>query len=284
MPTNILRGHGDRISRPKAKPRPSAAKAVRRVLIKAGRIAIRAELLDTQTAERIWSALPLYSTAERWGDSVHFETPVETGRERSARVNADLGDICYWSENDRILIAFGPTPISSPTVIRLPSPCNVWAKAIDDVALLKAVVPGEKVSVTAALAEGAREVQVREILIQAGNVAIRARLLNTPTADRIWKALPIRAAAQTWGKEVYFRAPVSNDREPGARDVINKGEIAFWPDGDAIAIGFGPTPISKRGEIRLASPCNVWAMALDDVTQLRSVYAGENVTVLEADG
>ena len=123
---------------------------------------------------------------------------------------------------------------------------------------------------------------MREILIKAGNVAIRARLLDTPTADRIWQALPIYAAAQTWGREVYFRAPISNDREPGARDVVNKGEIAFWPDGDAIAIGFGPTPISKRGEIRLASPCNVWAMAIDDVAQLKGVYAGEDVEVVEA--
>ena len=124
---------------------------------------------------------------------------------------------------------------------------------------------------------------LREIVIRAGQVAIRARLLETPTADRIWEALPIYASANTWGREMYFPAPVSSDPEPGAKDVVDAGEIAFWPDGDAIAIGFGPTPISKRGEIRLASPCNVWAMALDDVAQLKGVYAGERVAVLEAD-
>jgi hypothetical protein len=124
---------------------------------------------------------------------------------------------------------------------------------------------------------------VREIVIKAGNVAIRARLLDTPTADRIWDALPISAPAQTWGKEVYFRAPVDQSCEPGARDVVKKGEIAFWPEGDSIAIAFGPTPLSKRGEMRLASPCNVWALAIDDVEQLRGVYAGEKVTVHEAD-
>jgi uncharacterized protein len=124
---------------------------------------------------------------------------------------------------------------------------------------------------------------MREVLIRVGGVALRARLLDTPTADRIWQALPIYATAQTWGCEVYFAAPIAVDIEPDAREVVEAGEIAFWPDGDAIAIGFGPTPISRRGEIRLASPCNIWARALDDVTRLRSAHAGERVAVLEAD-
>ncbi|MFV0366964.1 MAG: cyclophilin-like fold protein [Hyphomicrobiaceae bacterium] len=124
---------------------------------------------------------------------------------------------------------------------------------------------------------------MREILIRAGEVAIRARLLETPTADKIWQALPIYATARTWGQEVYFATPFSATPEADARDVVKGGEIAFWPDGDAIAIGFGPTPISRNGEIRLASPCNVWAQALDDVAALKSVHAGEKIAVIEAD-
>lgn len=127
------------------------------------------------------------------------------------------------------------------------------------------------------------EACLRQVVIKAGGVAIRARLLDTPTAERIWNALPIYGAAKTWGEEVYFHAPVSHGIEPGARDVVTKGEIAFWPDGDAIAIGFGPTPLSKRGEIRFTGPCNVWAVALDDVDQFRRVYAGEAISVVEAD-
>jgi hypothetical protein len=122
----------------------------------------------------------------------------------------------------------------------------------------------------------------REVLIEAGDVKIRARLLDTPTADQIWQSLPIVANARTWGQEVYFKAPVSSRPEPGARDVVRAGEIVFWPDGDAIAIGYGPTPVSRRGEIRLVSPCNVWAMALDDVCQLKGVYPGERVSVTVA--
>ena len=127
------------------------------------------------------------------------------------------------------------------------------------------------------------EARLRQIVIKAGKIAIRARLLDTPTAERIWNALPIYGAAKTWGREVYFHAPVSHGIEPGARDVVTKGEIAFWPDGDAIAIGFGATPLSKRGEIRFTSPCTIWAIALDDVDQFQRVYAGEQISVLEAE-
>lgn len=124
---------------------------------------------------------------------------------------------------------------------------------------------------------------MRELLIQIGKVTIRARLLDTPTANEIWNALPIHAKAQTWGCEVYFNTPIASAREPDARDVVNPGEIAFWPDGDAIAIGFGATPLSRNGEIRLASPCNVWAKALDDVRTLLDVHAGEDISVVHAD-
>jgi hypothetical protein len=126
---------------------------------------------------------------------------------------------------------------------------------------------------------------MRKIVIRAGAVSIRARLLDTPTAERIWAALPIEAAARTWGEEIYFDAPVTSETEPDARILVKAGDIVFWPDGDAIAIGFGPTPLSRtRGEIRLAGRCNVWAEALDDVRQLRAVHPGVAISIHEADG
>jgi hypothetical protein len=109
--------------------------------------------------------------------------------------------------------------------------------------------------------------------------SLEADLLDTPTAKAIAAALPYEARVMTWGEEVYFDVPVRVAREKDARDLVTPGEIAYWPDGPAIAIGFGRTPISRGDETRLASPCNVFGKALSDVKALGAVRAGTTVKV-----
>ena len=149
MPTNFLRRLGNALTGSKTRA-PQRPDGPRHVMITAGRVSIRAELLETKTADRVWAQLPIYSTAETWGQSIHFETPVETGRDDTAKSVSEPGEICFWTEDDRVIIAFGPTPIAKSAEMRLPKPCNVWAMTRDDISLLNKVTPGEKVSVTAA--------------------------------------------------------------------------------------------------------------------------------------
>jgi hypothetical protein len=127
---------------------------------------------------------------------------------------------------------------------------------------------------------------MRKVKMTIGPVELSSELLATPTADALYAALPFASAARTWGEEVYFATPVKAEREAGCPrrgHVVTPGEIAFWMEGNAIAIGFGPTPVSTGNEIRLASPTNIWAPARGDVRALAQVKDGDPVNVERLD-
>jgi hypothetical protein len=113
-------------------------------------------------------------------------------------------------------------------------------------------------------------------------LTLEAELLDTPTSRAIAAALPISSSTLTWGEEVYFEVPVKVAVEKDARAVVTPGEIAYWPQGHCIALGYGRTPISQGSETRLASPCNIFARAIGDVKTLANVKAGTPVKVTRA--
>jgi hypothetical protein len=124
-----------------------------------------------------------------------------------------------------------------------------------------------------------RRTPIARIRFDFGVLTLDAELFDSPTAKTIAAALPISSSVLTWGEEVYFDVRIEVAREPDARAVIVPGEIAYWPQGPAIAIGFGRTPISKGNETRLASPCNVFAKARGSVKVLGKVKTGAQVEV-----
>ncbi|MDH5180241.1 MAG: cyclophilin-like fold protein [Gammaproteobacteria bacterium] len=122
---------------------------------------------------------------------------------------------------------------------------------------------------------------MKRIKLLFAQVELPLVLRNTPTAQAILHALPQHSVTHTWGEEVYFEIPVTVPLEADAKDIVSPGEIAFWTEGNCIAIGYGPTPISSGTEIRLATRTNIWADSESDVAILRHVSAGESVRIEE---
>ncbi len=108
-----------------------------------------------------------------------------------------------------------------------------------------------------------------------------ATLNASRTADAVWAALPITAAAQTWGDEIYFGIGVKLG-EDGGREVVEMGDLGYWPPGQAFCIFFGPTPASRGDEIRPASAVNVLGRIEGDATAFKRVRSGARVTIERA--
>ena len=112
---------------------------------------------------------------------------------------------------------------------------------------------------------------MKKCKITIDKIIFEVVLFNSPTANKIWNSLPISSNIKTWGKEIYFYTDVVANKEPNAKSIIEFGEIAYWPTGKAIAIGFGKTAISQKDEIRLADDCNIWGKTNFDL----KIYANK---------
>lgn len=123
---------------------------------------------------------------------------------------------------------------------------------------------------------------MHRIRITAGSVTATAVLNDTGTADAIWEALPIEARGSTWGDEIYFAIPVNLDEED-AQELVDLGDLGYWPPGHAFCIFFGRTPMSRGNEIRPASPVNVLGKVEGDATVFTRVSSGAQVRLERID-
>lgn len=124
------------------------------------------------------------------------------------------------------------------------------------------------------------------ISINTNNIEIICKLRTNDTATQIKSILPVTSKINVWGDEIYFPISKLNIREESdATDIMNLGEIAFWIQGNSIAIGFGPTPVSISDEIRLINKANIWADALnpDILLNLKKVTQGSEIKITLTD-
>ena len=119
------------------------------------------------------------------------------------------------------------------------------------------------------------------IRITVGEVALEAELNDTATAAKIGAALPIRTSFNTWGDEIYFSIPVDAELDDSAREVVEIGDLGYWPPGSAFCIFFGLTPVSEPGRIMPASAVNVIGKVAGDATLFKPAMRAREV-VLEA--
>jgi len=114
----------------------------------------------------------------------------------------------------------------------------------------------------------------RGIRIQIDDVVLQGELNKSPTASLIWEALPIEGRGNRWGEEIYFAIPVAAELDETARAVVERGDLGYWPQGHALCIFFGPTPVSRGDEIRPASPVNIVGNIKGDLRVLKEVAEG----------
>ena len=119
----------------------------------------------------------------------------------------------------------------------------------------------------------------KKLILKFNSKLFEINLRNTETAKLIAKSIPLNSRIQIWGEEIFFNTNLQVKLEDDARDVMQLGELAFWTEGSAIAIGYGKTPVSINQEIRLIRPCNVWADCSFKKSDFDNIKSGDKISL-----
>ncbi len=117
------------------------------------------------------------------------------------------------------------------------------------------------------------------ININIGKLSMEAELNDTPTAKKVAAALPLTCSFSTWGDEIYFTIPVTAPLDSSAKEVVELGELGYWPTGEAFCIFFGLTPMSSQGKIVPASAVNIIGKVVGDAKKFKDVMREREVTL-----
>jgi hypothetical protein len=117
------------------------------------------------------------------------------------------------------------------------------------------------------------------VRIIASSKLLDAELFDTPCAKAIAEALPIETRPNIWGDEFYFQIPVQHSLDDTATTRVRVGDIGYWPPGSALALFFGPTPMSNGTEPVPASEVNLVGHISSDATLLRKVKSAERIRI-----
>jgi uncharacterized protein len=117
------------------------------------------------------------------------------------------------------------------------------------------------------------------IKIVVGKTTLNAELFDSPCAQAVFASLPIETRPHEWGDEFYFEIPVTWPLDESATRKVKAGDIGYWPPGKALAIFFGPTPMSTGSDPIPASEVNLVGRILDDPTLLRKEKGAAKIRI-----
>ena len=120
---------------------------------------------------------------------------------------------------------------------------------------------------------------MKKLILKFNSKLFEINLRDTNTARLISKSIPIKSTIQMWGEEIFFNTNIQVTLEDDAKEVVQLGELAFWTEGSAIAIGYGKTPVSIDQEIRLIGPCNVWGDGNFKKSDFDDINPGDEISL-----
>ena len=120
---------------------------------------------------------------------------------------------------------------------------------------------------------------MKKLVLKFNSKLFEINLRNTETARLISNSIPIKSKIQIWGEEIFFNTNLQVKLEDNAKEVMKLGELAFWIEGSAVAIGYGKTPVSIDQEIRLIGPCNVWADGNFKKSDFDNIKPGDEISL-----